>query len=204
MRSATPWTVFGEDENDAGKLLPPADGKTEGSGWPYVIAGPDRGIGYGRMHLARGIQSRDDADIMARAPELLAMLQRLLAVSELHADDMEEHTIEVMRDAGNLIADIDCGVDGPPVHELRAERVRGALQTALNYLDREIKLQRDNGYDDQVLGEMLGVRLSVSDGQKALQGSGPWPPSAPCFPASAAQREGRLVRDPSTSSDSEN
>jgi hypothetical protein len=57
-------------------------------------------------------QWRADADIMARSPDLLAMLHRLLTVSELHGDDMEEHTLEVMRDAHKLIADIECGVAG--------------------------------------------------------------------------------------------
>jgi hypothetical protein len=83
-------------------------------------------------------QWRADADIMARSPDLLAML--LLTVSELHGDDMEEHTLEVMRDAHKLIADIECGVDGPPVHELRAERVQNALQVSLKYIDRDIRL----------------------------------------------------------------
>lgn len=82
MRTHGELTVFGQDENDAGRLLPPADGQTEGSGWPYVIAGPDRGTGYGRMHVAHGVQSEVDAFILAAAPAMLAALCRALFVLE--------------------------------------------------------------------------------------------------------------------------
>lgn len=82
MRTHGELSVFGEDENNACNLLPPADGHTEGSGWPYVIAGPDRGLGYGRTHVAHGVQSEIDAYILAAAPAMLAALYRALFVLE--------------------------------------------------------------------------------------------------------------------------
>ena len=54
---------------------PPADGRSEGTGWPYVIASDDRGLGYNRIHIARSIQSRHDATLIAAAPAMLAALR---------------------------------------------------------------------------------------------------------------------------------
>jgi hypothetical protein len=91
-----PWTVFGEsearfngdhsDQNEYNRLLPPADGHTEGTGWPYIVASPDHGLGYGRSHLASGIQSRADADLIAAAPDMLTALHTLK--NTLHAAEL--------------------------------------------------------------------------------------------------------------------
>ena len=96
-----PWTVFGESEarfhgdtsnpDEYNRLLPPADGHTEGCGWPYIVASPDHGLGYGRSHLASGIQSDADAYLIAAAPNMLTALYAALTyLGDKTTDDSPE------------------------------------------------------------------------------------------------------------------
>lgn len=92
------WEVFGASEArfqgdyshpEYNELCPPADGKTPDSGWPYIVAGPDMGLGYGRMEIASGIQSLSDAKLIAAAPMLRDALKGLLGSVDMTAEEYQ-------------------------------------------------------------------------------------------------------------------
>lgn len=84
-----PWHVFAHPDDDAHgnpSEVPMAEG------WPFLVAGRDRGLGYNRMHVALSVQHEADARLIAAAPDLLAALRGLLECAEMNQDDMEGDT----------------------------------------------------------------------------------------------------------------
>ena len=103
-----PWLVRGE----AGEGAPARDTmlgvepatENGAGGWPYLIR-QDREFALGDcpLHLATGIQRLADAKLMAVAPDLAAVLLRLLTSPALTRADLDSGTREVLAAAWDLL-----------------------------------------------------------------------------------------------------
>lgn len=98
-----PWVARGEAGEGASPVdqvlgIEPATDDRPG-GWPYLIR-QDRPptLGGSFLHLATGIQRLADAKLMAAAPELAAVLLRLLTAPALTARDLDSDSLTA-RDA---------------------------------------------------------------------------------------------------------
>lgn len=103
-----PWLVRGTGEPDASPAqtmlgVEPAAENRPG-GWPYFIRrdGPVEPGGC-PLHIATGIQRLADAQLLAAAPDLAAMLLRLLTAPALGARDLDSRTREVVDAAWSLL-----------------------------------------------------------------------------------------------------
>ena len=103
-----PWLMRGEAEpgsSPAQTMLgvePAAENRP--GGWPYFIRrdGPVEPGGC-PLHIATGIQRLADAQLLAAAPDLAAMLLRLLTAPALGARDLDSRTREVVDAAWSLL-----------------------------------------------------------------------------------------------------
>ena len=106
--TAGPWIVRGEPEgNDAPMGLSP-DNERGGHNWPFFIR-QDREFPVGQtpLWLAHGIQDRQDAQLMAASPELLAALvdaEFLMRQAGKHAGPMQDSFNRSAADARAAIA----------------------------------------------------------------------------------------------------
>lgn len=94
-----PWTVYSHP-HATGPGSPSE--LPESAGWPYLIAGPDRGKGYSRLHVAIDIQSIADACLIAAAPDMLAALRQISNQYDQldgHAPDINQHPAMIARAA---------------------------------------------------------------------------------------------------------
>lgn len=106
-----PWLVRGEASDGAPAAdvmlgIEPATATGPG-GWPYLIR-PDRPVEPGGcpLHLATGIQRLTDAKLMAAAPDLAAVLLRLLTSPELMAHHLEPSTRAALNSAWDLLVKV--------------------------------------------------------------------------------------------------
>ena len=111
MPTPGPWLVRGEAEAGASPaeailgVAPATD--TEPGGWPYFIRG-DAPVEPGGcpLHIATGIQRLADARLIAAAPDLAAVLLRLLTAPELAHADRDPRTAAAITTAWNLLVQV--------------------------------------------------------------------------------------------------
>ena len=103
-----PWLVRGEASEEAPARdamfgIEPATEDGAG-GWPYLIR-QDRGFALGEclLHLATGIQRLADAKLMAAAPDLAAVLLRLMTSPALTRADLDPGTRETLASGWALL-----------------------------------------------------------------------------------------------------
>ena len=103
-----PWLVRGEaepgaDAETAALGVEPATDDRPG-GWPYLIR-QDRPLAPGGslLHVSTGIQRLADAKLMAIAPELAAVLLRLLTSPNLTVHDLPWQTVPIRDAAWDLL-----------------------------------------------------------------------------------------------------
>ncbi len=106
-----PWLVRGAAEADASPAeimlgVVPATEEQPG-GWPYFIR-RDRPVEFGGscLHIASNIQRLADAKLMAAAPDLTAVLLRLLTAPDLMRADLDQRTGDAVVDAWDLLVRI--------------------------------------------------------------------------------------------------
>ena len=109
--TTAPWLVRGIAGPDAPAELAmlgidPATAAGPG-GWPYLIR-QDRAFEPGEcpLHIATGIQHLADAKLMAVAPELAAVLLRLLTSPELMAHSLDPNTRASLATAWDLLVKV--------------------------------------------------------------------------------------------------
>ena len=103
-----PWLVRGEagegaPSRDAMFGVEPATEEGAG-GWPYLVR-QDREFALGDcpLHLATGIQRLADARLMAAAPDLAAVLLRLMTSPALTRADLDPGTGEALAAAWDIL-----------------------------------------------------------------------------------------------------
>jgi hypothetical protein len=106
-----PWCVCGEagygasPEVAALGVAPATEGQP--GGWPYLIR-QDRPLtpGSSGFHIAVGIQRLADAKLIAAAPDLTAVLLRLVTAPDVRARDLDPRTHEAVAAAWDLLVKV--------------------------------------------------------------------------------------------------